>query len=284
MHATSLAIATGSSVLSAATVWLAWFWYLPILRQLTQKGIDSPLSRLGEVGFHESKIRSRLFALELGLAVTLAYLAAGTISLYLAAALAFIYFHARSLVLAHVIDRRERKLRAQTLSLTVALQGLTQSGLSLPQAVLHAAPETAAPLGNQIQKLAKEYRLGRPMHEAIDYVRQTLRLDAFSLLVTAINCSLKQGTPLRDALLGVQETLEHRDRVERQLLAQTASARTTIKILSASPFFFMGAFAIFMPKSVGMLFQTSDGHFLLSIILVTFYSGVAWSQSLLRIR
>lgn len=284
MHAASLIIAIASAAFSALAVWLAWHWYLPLLRETTQKWSNSALTRLGEIGFHERKVRTRIFAIEVVLGCALFAWTPRVFSFYLAGVLVFIYFHARSLVLAHVIDRRERTLRAQTLTLTVALQGLTQSGHSLPQAILHAAPDIAAPMGPHVQKLAKDYRLGRPMHEAIDSIRQLLKLDTFSLLVTAITCSLQQGTPLREALLGVQETLEHRDRVERQLTAQTASARTTIKILAVSPFFFMAAFTLFMPKSMGMLFQSDDGQFMLSIILATFYGGVAWSQSLLRIR
>jgi tight adherence protein B len=202
----------------------------------------------------------------------------------LAAVLVVVYFHARSLILNHVIDKRERVLRAQTLSWTVALQGLTQSGLSLPQAVVQSGPDIPHPLGKQIHRLASNYRLGRPIQEVIGEVRDVLRLDAFSLLVTSITCAMKQGTPLREALLGVQETLEHRDRAERQLRAKTSSARSTIAILSVSPAFFLGMFSLFMPEAVAMLFSSGIGKCILAIIIATFYSGVAWARQLLRIR
>lgn len=284
MHAASLALAGGSSLLAATSVWLAWFWWLPAIRNTSQKWIDQPLRRLGEIGFDEETVRSRLFFFETLLGIGFVYGFRVYPGPFLTLVLMAVYFHARGLILAHVIDQRERLLRAQTLSLTVALQGLTQSGVSLAQAILQAAPEIPAPLGKQMHRLASNYRLGRPLSEAIGEIRQVLRLDAFSLLVTAMTCAMKQGTPMRDALLGVQETLEHRDRVERQLQAKTSSARTTILLLSASPFFFAGVIWFFMPETIALIFGSQTGKFVLAIIVATFYSGVAWARSLLRLR
>ena len=284
MHPASLGLVAASSTLLAVAVWSTWIWLLPMLRQQSHLRIDNSLNRLGEIGFDAAKIRFRLFLFEVCLFVAIGFGYWYYFGLVLTVVLTAIYFHVRSLVLISIIDRREKLLRFQILSLTVGLNGLTQSGLSLPQAVLQIAGQTPAPLGKPMQKVASNYRLGRPLNEAIAEVRSRLCLDSFSLLVTSITCSLKQGTPLSDALNGVQEALEHRDQVERQLSAKTASARTTILVLSVAPIFFLVIFALFMSESMQLLFQTSSGKVMLALIIGLLYAGVAWARSLLRIR
>lgn len=284
MNLASLGLAVASSTLVAVMVWCVWVWWIPLIRQGSHQWIDESLTRLGEIGFDEKKIRVRLFVFEVFLFVGILVGYWAYMGFFLTAVVVGVYFHMRSLVLADVIERRERLLRSQTLSLTAGLHGLTQSGLSLPQAILHVATQTPAPLGKQIQRVASNYRLGRPLNEAITEVRSRLRLDAFSLLVTSITCALTQGTPLSAALLGVQEALEYRDQAERQLSAKTASSRADILVLSLSPFFFFALYAMFMPGSLALLFGLSSGKVVLAVIILLLYSGIAWSRSLLRIR
>ena len=284
MHAISLMLTAISCLFVALAVYLAWLWWQPTLRAMSQRPITALISRLGQIGFDESAIQSRLFCVELVLGVGFVVAAPAYFGLYLSIVLLCIYMHARPMFFTHLIDKREKLLRSQTLSLTVAIQGLTQSGLSLPQSIIQAAPQTPAPLGNLIRRVSSNYRHGRPIMEAISETRYALHLDVFSLLVTSITCAIQQGTPIHDALMGVQEILENRDRVERQLTAQTASARSTIKILAVSPFFFLAAFWLFMPEALHDLFNSDSGKFILSIIAATFYCGLAWAKKLLRIQ
>lgn len=284
MQLATLGLTTGSSICFAVAVWLVWRWWLPMIQITSQRIIDDSLIRLGEIGFHESTLRFRLFLFEAILLIAIGVGYWKYMGIVLTTVVVGIYFHVRSLLLTYVIDRREQLLRRQTLSLTAGLHGLTQSGLSLPQAILQIAGQTPAPLGRQMQRVASNYRLGRPLNESITEVRSRLRLDAFSLLVTSITCSLKQGTPLGQALMGVQEALEHREQVERQLSAKTASARASILILAVSPVFFLLLFAALQPEFLELLFTRASGKIMLAIFLCLLYGGIAWGRSLLRIR
>lgn len=284
MQLATLGLVMGASISLSVALWLVWRWWLPMIRQTSQRLIDDSLVRMGELGFNEPKLRFGLFLFEASLFLVMGVGYWKYMGLILTIVVVGIYFHLRSLVLTYSIDRRERLLRRQTLSLTAGLHGLTQSGLSLPQAILQIASQTPAPLGKQMQRVASNYRLGRPLNESISEVRSKLRLDAFSLLVTSITCSLKQGTPLGQSLMGVQEALEHRDQVERQLYAKTASARTSILILAVSPLFFLLLFAVWQPDFIELLFNRSSGKVLLALFLSLLYGGVAWGRNLLRIR
>lgn len=277
---TQLLLASISIVLSS---WLAWFWWLPMLQRLSQWPIRSQLARMPEIGFNLERTRCYLFVAEIAVLSGLLVFNRIYLGPALSIVLCVVLYHARSLILTWMIECRERLLRQQTLSFATGLQGLMQSGETLPRAITQLACETPAPLGRQITKVANNYRLGRPLTESISEVRSMLRLDAFSLLVTSVTCAMQHGTELSQALIGVRETLEHRDQAERQLRAKTSSARRTILILSCTPLFFFVMFWVMMAESMSLIFLTSSGKVLLAVIVLLHYIGVAWARRLMLI-
>lgn len=268
----------------AICVWLFWIWCIPVLRSAIQKPIEPLLVRAGNIGFNERQFRKRLF---IGESLVVGFLIWSTLA-YMGLILGFtvmaIVYHLRALILAWVIETRERMLRSQTLSFTTALQGLVQGGMTLAPAVEALARETPAPLGKQVSRVSTEFRRGRPLMESLSEVRETLRLDAFSLLVTSIVCALKQGASLQASLAGVQEALEHRDHAERQMRAKTSGARSTILILACTPPGFFIMFWLMMSGSMQLIFTTDHGKLMLAGILGLMYIGIAWARRLLMLK
>jgi tight adherence protein B len=272
-----------SSTCYGLALFLGCQWYLPILRNCLQKGIDRYLQRAGEIGFDENYLRHITFMVEVVTLMALTYFAVIYLEIVLALTIFGILFHLRSLLFEWLIESRERLLRAQTLSFTTGLMGLSRGGLGLAQAFDTMTIETPMPLRRQVIRITNEHRRGRPLEEAIDSVRVRLRLDAFSLLVTSITCALKQGASLEASLGGVQETLEHRAHAERQLFSKTSSSRMTILILSVTPAIFFLMFWFMMPESMNLIFLTSLGKKLIATVLVLLYGGIAWSRKLLKL-
>jgi len=64
MHAISLMLTAISCLFVALAVYLAWLWWQPTLRAISQRQITALISRLGQIGFDESAIQSRLFCVE----------------------------------------------------------------------------------------------------------------------------------------------------------------------------------------------------------------------------
>jgi tight adherence protein B len=278
---TSMILACIFLALAAAFVWI---WCIPIFRSIAQKSIEPLLIRAGNIGFNEQLMRKQLFV---GESIMVGLLVWGTLvymGWILGLTVICIAYHLRGLLLAWVIESRERMLRSQTLSFTSALQGLVRGGMTLAPAVETLSRETPAPLGTQINRISTEFRRGRPLMESLNEARETLRLDAFSLLVTSIVCALKQGASLQASLAGVQEALEHRDHSERQMFAKTSGARSTILILACTPPGFFIIFWLMMSGSMQLIFTTDDGKLLLASILGLMYVGIAWARRLLVLK
>lgn len=273
-----------SSSCAATSAALSWVWYLPIIQQLSQQPIESCLKRAADIGFNEQKLRKMLFTLEVLLMATLIWFGWAYMGLFLGLTVIAVLYHVRGLLLSWIIEGRERTLRSQTLSFTTGLQGLVRGGLSLSQAVDLIARETPAPLGIQVARVATDFRRGRPLVESLNDVRSTLRLDAFSLLVTSICCALKQGSSLENSLKGVQETLEHREHAERHLSAKTSGARSTLLILALTPLGFFFMFWVMQPESMNLIFMTPQGKAILAIVVGLMYVGIAWAKKVITIK
>lgn len=273
-----------ASSCAATAAFLAYWWYLPMIRSALQKPIERSLKRSGEIGFDENHFRNVSFAFEVVVIGGILWGGYAYMETVLALTVLGISFHLRTLVFEWIVETRERLLQSQTLAFTASLTRLTSTGLNLSQALETVAIEIPLPLGRQVQRIAMEHRHGLPLAESIDTVRTQLRLDSFSLLVTSITCALKQGASLEASLAGVQESLKNRADSERQLFAKTSNARSTILILACTtPGFFL-MFWLMMPESMGIIFQTSTGQKMLAAILVLLYSGIAWSRKLLKFK
>lgn len=283
MQPNSLISLSAASVCIALAVGFASRWHLPRLQAWWQKPLEPLLRQAAQLGFHDQHLRAVCFLIDSAVIVALVWLTLRYTGAVLGCSLGAIYFHLRLLILAWLIEKRQRILRSQVLGFSTGLQGLMQGGLGLAAAVETLARQTPAPLGVQIRRVAIEFRHGRPLAEALNAARQTLRLDAFALLITSITCALRQGASLELSLAGVQETLEHRDHADRQMRAKTASQRTTILILACMPVLFFAMFWLMMSESMQLLFTLPLGRTILASILALMYMGAAWARRLVSL-
>ncbi len=284
MNAQSLFTLMLSTVLAGSAAACSGYWWLPMLKTASHAPVESMLNRLSEIGFDGQRFRLRLLLIETTLAAILILTSWSYAGPILGATLLVVAFHLRGWLLKWMIDRRERMLRAQTLELTLGLEGLVRGGMNLSTAVETLTREIPAPLGKLVEKIANDFQRGRPLTDAINAIRNSLRLDDFSLLATSITCALKQGSSLERSLAGVQQSLENRAHAEHQLRGKTSSARATILILGCTPVGFLTMFLLAMPESTMLLWTDSYGRILLSAIIASLYVGVVWAHRLLMIR
>jgi tight adherence protein B len=198
--------------------------------------------------------------------------------------LAFIGIHLRSQVIRTIVERREATLRGQVLKFTNGLDAYTRSGMGLAEAIESTARETDAPLGVFVNRISRDARRGRPLVEALNAVRSSMRLEPFSLLATAITCSLREGSSLSASLAGVQQSLEDRMNVERLMYSKTSSTRRSMLILGLSPIGFLVLFSFSMSSQMTMLLTQNLGRAFLAAIILLMYTGIAWMQRILVVR
>ena len=271
-----------SSLCIAISTIAAWHWILPVVEKISHKNLSERIIRLGQLGFNERAVRRSLMLSEVGILITVIYLAVHVIGWFLGGAALAIFFHARSMALDGVIQSRERLLRHQINLFAGDLSHLAHGGLSLHDALADASSRTPRPLGPLVRRIVIEHRRGRPLREAIDNIRSGLQLDAFSLLVTALNNVLTRGCSLTGSLVGVTETLSNTTDIEQLLASKTSAGKTTVVMLSAMPLMFMGMAYLGSPENFHHLTRSSVGQQCLAMVLLLTYAGCAWARSLLN--
>lgn len=275
-----LIILLSSSLVGVAT-FLAWHWILPLIESVSHRNLTGRIARLSQLGFKETHVRQVLILSEAGMLLVIVYLAINAIGWSLGGAGLLIFFHSRSLVLDTTIQMRERRLRQQIHHFAGDLSHLAHGGLSLYDALADAASRTPLPLGPFVRRIVVEHRRGRPLRESIDSIRSSLQLDAFSLLVTALNNVMTRGCSLTGSLVGVTETLSNTTEIEQLLASKTSAGKTTVIMLSAMPLVFLAIAYVGSPEGFYHLMHSALGQKILAVVLLLTFAGCSWAKSLM---
>ena len=185
-------------------------------------------------------------------------------------------------LVSELIRRREQTLRDQIVPACFSLACGVQAGLSLPVAMDRAAKDTPQPLQAHLQRIVHLYQRGTPLRESLDAVSQSLNLEIFALVSTAIGVTLERGGNVDEALSRISRSVQEEQRLEGRLRALTAGPRTAIATLAAFPVVFLAGFAFFDRYAVGKLFSTFEGQIAFCTGALATYIAVRWAYAILR--
>jgi tight adherence protein C len=146
-------------------------------------------------------------------------------ALFLGATSAVIGFVAPSLWLEQLIGRRRRQIQRSLAEATDLLTLVVESGMSLDEGMLSITERFHNALGDEIGKVLREIRLGRPRMAALEHMADSAGVPDLHHLVESIVQSDQMGVPIA-RLLRVQATeMRRRQRQGAQERAAQASSR-----------------------------------------------------------
>jgi len=138
---------------------------------------------------------------------------------------AVIGFIAPSLWLEQLIGRRRRQIQRSLAEATDLLTLVVESGMSLDEGLLSITERFHNALGDEIGKVLREIRLGRPRMAALEHMADSAGVPDLHHLVESIVQSDQMGVPIA-RLLRVQATeMRRRQRQGAQERAAQASSR-----------------------------------------------------------
>ncbi len=135
---------------------------------------------------------------------------------------------------AWLVARRDARLAAGLPTVLRSLGRLTGAGQATGTALATAAAEVGGPLGQELQRVAREQAAGRPLLEALDAMADRAPTCVeLRILVTAITLAEESASDL-SALLGrIEGTVSDRISQNRDARARTTQARIQAFVLSA---------------------------------------------------
>ena len=185
-------------------------------------------ANLTPAGFQAVRYSAAALFAVVGLAVGLVIplgMPALVAALFWGAMFAALGFVAPSLWLSQLIAQRRRQIQRSLAEATDLLTLVVESGMSLDEGLLSITERFHNALGDEIGKVLREIRLGRPRMAALEHMANTAGVPDLHHLVESIVQSDQMGVPIA-RLLRVQATeMRRRQRQSAQERAAQASSR-----------------------------------------------------------
>ncbi len=172
-------------------------------------------------------------------------------------------------------QRRSRRFVAQLPDGLALLAGLLKAGHGLTQALAHLAQHQPAPLGQELQLVARKHRLGMPLDLALSDLHRRIPEQDVALLAMTVRVSRELGGNLAEALQRLSEGVRTRLVLHGKIDALTSQGRLQGLIVGLLPLGLMAALAVMDPVPLRALFSTTPGWLALCLIglleMVGFY-------------
>jgi tight adherence protein B len=135
------------------------------------------------------------------------------------------------------IERRRGNRRdlfvAQLPEIARMLSNGTAAGLSMPQAVRMASRELADPAGAELRRVVEETKVGRPVEDALEALRERLPSREVAVLMSTVAIQQRAGGDTVRALGELAATLESRKELRREIVTLLSGVVYTSYVVAA---------------------------------------------------
>ena len=272
------------TLLAFAGALLCAGWLLAaVVRERGRRWIEGFDTQLG-AGLRQSFLYiqpQRLLWMNLGVAVALGVFAEWVLGAGLALPIALLAAGVLpSLVLHRLQARRRARLMAQWPEAVMLVAGALSAGAGLTQALRQVAHDLPAPVGQELELLLREHRLGVSLDQALQHLEIRLPMEGVQLFAAALRIAQESGGNLSETLTRLSTALRRKAEIEGRIDALTAQGRLQGVVMSVLPLVLGGALLVIDPEAMRPLFATWQGAVVCGVVVVLL--GLGW-VSILRI-
>jgi tight adherence protein B len=177
---------------------------------------------------------------------------------------------------------RRREMEAAVPEVVDVLRATVAAGIS-PRRALQAAAEGApSALSDVLDKAIHAAELGTGAGQALAAAARAERLSELELAGEALDLAETTGAPPGPVLAGVAAAATDRVRSRQAMLAASAQARLSARVVSAMAPAFLGVLALTSPSDAGFLFREPAGWATLTAATVLELLGICWAARIVR--
>jgi tight adherence protein B len=170
--------------------------------------------------------------------------------------------------------RRRARLLAQLPDALDLMAASLRSGLSLVPAIEHLAVHQPRPLGQEFSLVVRRQRLGRPLEEALEALRERIGGREVALFTAAVAVARELGGNLSEVLARLAATLREQQAIERKIVALTAQGKLQARIVGALPLVLLLVMNRMEPRPMHLLYTTAQGWAALAMLALLEVSGL----------
>lgn len=181
-----------------------------------------------------------------------------------------------------VAGRRRRQIHQQMPDAIFLLARSLRAGLGLEQGFHLIAAESTKPLGEELQRVSDQVKLGLSVPAALQTASDRVSVVDFSVFAAIIALHRNTGGQLPLLLDRLASGIRDRVQYKGQFRAATAMGRVSAIALGAAvPLIFLW-YVLFQPETVQTFIETPGGIGMLATAFVLEVIGLVWLYRLLR--
>jgi tight adherence protein B len=171
--------------------------------------------------------------------------------------------------------RRLIKIEKQLPGMLIALSNQIRSGTSVGSALKSFKGNMSAPLGQEIDELLRQEKMGRPLIDCLEHWQFRLPIFSIKLVVQSLVLGLRNGGQQSELFLRLADNLQQQQHIRERQLTLTSQARMQAKILVLMPVGLYFLLSWMKPEHTA-LFTESRAGILMSITAFFLMSVGGW--------
>ncbi len=164
------------------------------------------------------------------------------------------------------------------------IRGALAAGHGLPISFERAAQDAPFPVNVEFKRMMKQMQLGRSLTGALLDFKKRIPTSDIEMFVVAITVQQESGGNLVELVRNLEDTINTRVLMRRELRVLTAQARLSGWIIFMTPIFLAIALQFINPAYLALLFDTRSGRQLLIFTIVWQMIGLVAIRKIVNIR
>lgn len=177
------------------------------------------------------------------------------------------------------IARIEEQLDRWLLVLANALKASASLGEAISSSAAHVRP----PIGEEIDLVLKEFRLGTPLDEALGNVDRRIESRSLAGALLVMRVGRSTGGDLPSILQSAAASLREMARLEGLARTKTAEGRLQTMVIGAVPFALCGVLHLMDPDFFRPLAETFTGHLLVTASLLFWLAAIGAAYKIMAV-
>ena len=185
-------------------------------------------------------------------------------------------------LIRRMAQQRRQRIEDQLADAMVTLANAVRAGLSLAQSMEILAAQCPKPINAEFHQIIAEYKLGKPLEQALTEAKERLKSENFALFAAAMLASHESGGRLNETVERIAQSVLELQRLERKVMSETAQARKSAVYMALAPAFILLVYYFIDAENTTLLFTTTVGQILLATAFVLNVVAYLWARVILN--
>lgn len=254
-------------------------------REEAQKNIKSLTSLIGQAGFEFSLVAFWIYSAIFGAITSFLIWEYSGLNMIVRLLLVFTcFFGIPRFFLKWRATKRQRAFLQDFANALEDMIRLLKAGMPITEAISMVAREYTGPVGEEMQKVYEQQRLGTPLPEAVQKMTLRLPLPEVQMFATTIAIQVQTGSSLSEVLGNLANVIRQRYSLKRKIVALSSEAKISAMIIGSIPFILTGILYLVNRDYIMLLFEHPTGQMLTGIALGMMGVGVLVMRQMINFK